>query len=354
VPTSNAAPPPQPSTPSDAAVAKPADVTLFYDSLAPYGEWTDLAPYGWVWIPRDVPVGWTPYTTGHWAYVDEAGWLWVGDEPWAWAPYHYGRWTCDENLGWAWVPGNVWAPAWVAWRTGPQYCGWAPLPPAAGFDPGVGVVTHGVDIDQCVGTHGWCFVDTADVCAPHVHEVLVVPARNVTILRQTTIVNNITVVNGRVLNRGVGVVEVEQRSGGHIERVTIRDAERVAPNGTLPANGLGANEVEMYRPTLRPAPFGARPKALAAEAELNAKDDAQYAAFRERENWQLSKLHADEEARLQELHESEVGQATDENAIRDLRRQHEAEIQAMQQNHLREQNLLAQRQARLRRRAGGP
>jgi hypothetical protein len=329
-------------------------MTLFYDSLAPYGEWTDLAPYGWAWIPRDVPVGWKPYTTGHWAYADEAGWLWVGDEPWAWAPYHYGRWTCDENLGWAWVPGNVWAPAWVAWRTGPQYCGWAPLPPAAGFDPGVGVVTHGVDIDECVGAYGWCFVDTAYVCAPHVHEMLVVPARNVTILNQTTIVNNITVVDGRVLNRGVGVVEVEQRSGGRIERVTIRDAGRVAPNGTLPSAAIGANEVEMFRPTLRPAPFGARPKALAAEAELNAQDDAQYAAFREREELQLSVLHSEEEERLKELHASEVGQATEENAIRDLRRQHAAEIQAMQQNHLRERNLLAQRQARLRRRAGEP
>src|SRR5882672_1742497 len=80
--------PPQAAPTTDATTAANSpDVTLFYDSLAPYGEWTELAPYGWVWIPRDVPVGWQPYTTGRWVYADQAGWVWVGDEPWAWAPY---------------------------------------------------------------------------------------------------------------------------------------------------------------------------------------------------------------------------------------------------------------------------
>ena len=332
-PSAQSAPPDAPlPTPvvGIASAQKPPDVTLFYDSLAPYGEWLQLAPYGWVWIPREVPVGWKPYTTGHWVYADQAGWVWVGDEPWAWAPYHYGRWSCDSTVGWVWVPGDVWAPAWVAWRTGPEYCGWAPLPPAAAFEEGVGVQTHGFDIDESVGTFGWCFVGTADVCAPQVHDVMVVPAHNVTMLKQTTLVNNITVENGRVLNRGVGVAEVEARRGRPVERVTIGDVDRIEPNGTLPVSARGANEIPMYRPTLRPAPLGARPKAIAAEAALNAQDDQQYAAFRQRENEQLAKLHSEEEARLKELHERDVSQATDENAIRDLREQHAAEVQAMQ------------------------
>ena len=34
-----------------------------------------------------------------------------------------------EGTGWCWVPGYTWGPAWVSWRYGDGYCGWAPLPP---------------------------------------------------------------------------------------------------------------------------------------------------------------------------------------------------------------------------------
>ena len=28
------------------------DVGIFYDSLAPYGEWVEMPDYGWSWAPR--------------------------------------------------------------------------------------------------------------------------------------------------------------------------------------------------------------------------------------------------------------------------------------------------------------
>jgi hypothetical protein len=46
------------------------DVTLFYDALAPYGDWLWLDPWGWVWTPRHMPTGWRPYTWGRWLYTD--------------------------------------------------------------------------------------------------------------------------------------------------------------------------------------------------------------------------------------------------------------------------------------------
>jgi hypothetical protein len=55
--------------------------------------------------------------------------MWFSDEPWAWAAYHYGRWTYNPYYGWVWIPGYEWAPAWVSWRTGGGYYGWAPLGP---------------------------------------------------------------------------------------------------------------------------------------------------------------------------------------------------------------------------------
>ena len=32
--------------------------------------------------------------------------------------------------GWCWIPGTTWGPAWVNWRWGGGYVGWAPMAPA--------------------------------------------------------------------------------------------------------------------------------------------------------------------------------------------------------------------------------
>jgi hypothetical protein len=102
--------------------------TDFYAPLAPHGTWIEVGSYGPCWRPAHVAVGWRPYCAGHWAWTD-CGWYWVSAEPWAWACYHYGWWVYDPVHAWIWVPGIEWAPAWVSWRFGGGYCGWAPLPP---------------------------------------------------------------------------------------------------------------------------------------------------------------------------------------------------------------------------------
>ena len=69
------------------------------------GTWIYVAPYGYVWRPTGVGVGWAPYRRGRWSWIDWYGWTWVGCEPWGWAPYHYGRWFWGANYGWLWYPG---------------------------------------------------------------------------------------------------------------------------------------------------------------------------------------------------------------------------------------------------------
>src|SRR5262249_59564660 len=71
-----------------------------------------------------------PYSDGYWAYTDY-GWTWVSYEDFGWATYHYGRWANLDDYGWVWFPGEDldWGPAWVSWRTGGDYIGWAPLAP---------------------------------------------------------------------------------------------------------------------------------------------------------------------------------------------------------------------------------
>ncbi|NUQ48227.1 MAG: hypothetical protein HUU22_19605, partial [Phycisphaerae bacterium] len=89
------------------------DVSIFYESLAPYGEWIQLPPWGWVWSPYDVDPDWRPYLLGRWVWT-ECGWTWISSEPFGWATYHYGRWTYHPYHGWVWVPGywagSIWVP----------------------------------------------------------------------------------------------------------------------------------------------------------------------------------------------------------------------------------------------------
>lgn len=100
----------------------------FEAPLAPSGVWFDFGSHGRCWRPAHVAVEWRPYCEGYWEWTD-VGWYWVSDEPWAWACYHYGTWQDDPTYGWVWVPGVEWAPAWVYWRTGGGYIGWAPCAP---------------------------------------------------------------------------------------------------------------------------------------------------------------------------------------------------------------------------------
>jgi len=136
---------------------------VFYSSLSPYGEWMNVGDYGMCWRPVGVPIGWRPYVDGHWIWT-EYGWTWVSDYDWGWAPFHYGRWTFDPEYGWVWVPGYVWAPAWVEWRWGGGYAGWAPMPP--GFHFRVDVVVGPDYHDYGVGIASWNFIRADEIGRP--------------------------------------------------------------------------------------------------------------------------------------------------------------------------------------------
>ena len=148
-----------PSTPAPEVPEAPppgSEISLpyFQSQLAPYGQWIYLPQHGQCWVPSiqsQVP-GWRPYlNSGHWEYTDN-GWYWASDYPWGEYVFHYGRWTQVAPYGWVWVPGYYWGPAWVCWRNAEAegFCAWAPLPPGAIFEPGFGLVWHGVvaaDVD---------------------------------------------------------------------------------------------------------------------------------------------------------------------------------------------------------------
>ena len=105
----------------------PEELEDFEYELSEYGDWTDLPPYGHVWVPGGVDPYWRPYFYGRWTWLPLCGWTWIPYEPWGWSTYHYGRWHWRLGLGWYWIPTNIWGPAWVNWYWGYDYFGWAPL-----------------------------------------------------------------------------------------------------------------------------------------------------------------------------------------------------------------------------------
>jgi hypothetical protein len=168
----------QPVAPTPPPVAAPPpsaapEVTYqeFYDALSPYGSWVQMAGYDYVWQPLATVQDsrWRPYTVGQWAYTDD-GWTWLSDEPFGWLTYHYGRWMRTHTLGWVWVPGDQWAPAWVSWRYGNNYVGWAPLPPEARFDGATGI-QQWADEQYDLGASDYTFVPAADFGEPDMADV---------------------------------------------------------------------------------------------------------------------------------------------------------------------------------------
>jgi hypothetical protein len=315
------------------ASATEVDIGFFHDRLSPYGDWIEVGDYGWVWRPADVDVGWRPYTHGHWVLTDDYGWLWVSDFDWGWAPFHYGRWADLDDYGWAWVPGDEWGPAWVTWRHGGGYVGWAPLPPAARWEAGV-LNLGGVDLAVGGYRPAWSFVEEQAFLAPRLSDVILDRARNGTLLERTAAVAGLVAQGERIVNRGVEVAAIERASGLQVPRVAIHQVDSPAAMRVLRAD---RNAVNVFSPTVRRATSIIAPP---QPHELERIHAAQQAALAER--------HAAEKLQLAQRHESEMKQAG--TASEELRRRHEAEIEAQQRQHEREQRVLRTRQLERRQR----
>jgi hypothetical protein len=196
---------------------------VFYDALDPYGDWIKTDDYGYAFHPRDVGEDWRPYTDGNWAYTD-AGWTFVSDEPFAWATYHYGRWANVESIGWMWVPDTEWGPAWVSWRRSNDYVGWSPLPPEARFERKTGFHAW-VDSNYDIGPTNYSFVRVRDLGAPRLRTVIVQPRENITIIRETRNITNVTYVNNVVINNGPDYDVVVRESAQPIRRLRLERSQ---------------------------------------------------------------------------------------------------------------------------------
>jgi hypothetical protein len=190
-----------------------SEVTLpyFQTQLAPYGSWIDVPGYGLCWKPSveaTVP-DWRPYfNDGHWDYTDD-GWYWRSEYPWGDYVFHYGRWARDLRYGWVWVPGYHWGPAWVCWRNAGAegFCGWAPLPPGARFEVGVGLLWNGrvaVDADFGLGADLFVFVPF-DRFWEHDYRAFAAPGwRAAALFHRSVLANSFRFASGHFVMEGIG------------------------------------------------------------------------------------------------------------------------------------------------------
>ncbi len=206
---------------------------VFYQSLSPYGRWISYDQYGQVWIPN-AGRGFSPYATnGHWVYSDY-GWTWVSDFSWGWAPFHYGRWLYDDYYGWIWVPGSDWAPAWVAWRNSPDYYGWAPLGPGMSINISIGIPAI-----------RWVFLPRRYFGDRWAYRYYLPRQRNVYIIHNTTVINNVHVYQNNRYYAGPSRTEVVRATHRNIRPVRITEASR--PEGSR----LSGNQLQLYRPAVQ-------------------------------------------------------------------------------------------------------
>ena len=221
---------------AEASVA-PMNVSfqVFYDELSPYGDWVSDPTHGYVWIPY-VDAGFQPYqTNGYWVN-SRFGNTWVSLYDWGWAPFHYGRWFFTDYYGWAWVPGYEWAPAWVSWRTGRGYYGWAPLWPSVGVHVSVGFPMH-----------HWVFVPRRRFLARNIYNYYI-PQRNVAVIyNRTTVINNTYVYNNRTYVAGPSRTELQRVTRSNVPVYEVSNGRR--PGRTLVEN----RSVQIYQPQLESA-----------------------------------------------------------------------------------------------------
>ena len=273
VTTLEGTPPPPPTSAVTTVVAAPVAPTVvnqqvFYQSLSPYGSWMDVPGYGWCWRPSVAVANtaWQPYCDGgSWLWTD-AGWYWNSTYTWGWAPYHYGRWHQHARFGWVWNPGYDWAPAWVAWRSSPTYCGWAPLPPECRWNASVGFSwvngNSAVSIGFGIGASAWYATTWDRFCDPHLYHHRLPRQRAEQFVRES----NVQVANGQgvnirgnnntvIINNGITREEVQRHSREEIKRTEMRDvnspaaAHAFASSRPNPSGGRPA-EVAVYRPTV--------------------------------------------------------------------------------------------------------
>jgi hypothetical protein len=253
--------------------------------------------------------------------------MWISQDPWGGIPYHYGRWAYDAYYGWLWVPGDdeVWAPAWVAWRYGGGYVGWAPLPPDVGWQSGVGLSVSVSDLDQRIGRDSWCFAPTQNFGTTRLSASVLPPSRNLTLISLTLNVTRYEVFNSRPAERGLSLDILERDTGRKFQRYQVMDSSSPA---TRRGSGIRGQTIQVYRPPVS----GVRNRPVRPTPQQQSAPPPAVIKRLDADQRQFDQRMQQERAALGREHQRELKQQGQARAPADqIRQQQQAEMQAQQE-----------------------
>jgi len=322
------------------------DTSYFYDYLSSYGVWVHHSPYGYVWIPERMAYGWRPYTQGQWVWSD-FGWTWASQFRWGWVPFHYGRWGWDRYLGWHWVPGTEWGPAWVSWRTGDLYIGWAAIPPEARFVPGVGITT----LPYTLYHSSWVFVEYPYFLNTRLYRYVLPMERNLTIINYSVIRTDIRVRDDRVINRGVDIDHVRRMTKQTISRHELAPADR--PGQSRVREG----RVEIYNPIIRQNESAHPDRVLEKDEVLDRitrttmrepekQAESQAIRLKDAQKQELKHLGDSQKKELQQIlrkKQQEEGAAKDATEKQKIKKEYDQKVIKIKQSHEKEKTEIKKR-----------
>ena len=323
----------EPGYPEQPAVV--ISMSFIFDYLSAYGYWVRHRDYGYVWVPRGVPRHWRPYTYGRWVWT-EYGWTWFSYFDWGWLPFHYGRWGWDVRLGWFWVPDTTWAPAWVIWRVGDIYVGWAPLPPEVEFVAGYGFRWRIRELPY----HYWVFIEARRFGEDRLLDWVLPPERNITIVNFTVVRDKISFKENRIINDALRPEEIERLSRRPVTRVRLQEIKQPEPGR------ISYSEMNLYKPEIKREQV--TPKAALDEVEAveKIKTEKQVSSkveldrIHRREEELLEKTQRLELENLRRKIEVESRSLTPEQKQKEL----EARLQELKKKHEEEKKALIRRQ----------
>lgn len=223
------------------------DVSLqtFYDELSPYGTWINDPQYGYVWRPDVDQAEFRPYySNGRWV-MTEYGNTWVSNYEWGWAPFHYGRWLYTRYNRWVWLPDTVWGPAWVSWRSGGGYYGWAPLGPSISIDIHIGRRYE-------IPSFCWNFIPAAHIYYSNYPRYY--SGRNNVYIQKTVIINNTYIQNNRTYYTGPRVADIRRYTRNEVK------VYNVSRSTNRNSSGIQDRQVNIYTPRPNRASENTRPQ----------------------------------------------------------------------------------------------
>jgi hypothetical protein len=221
------------------------------------------------------------------------------------------------------------------------------MPPQVEWRDGAGLRARWDEIDTVVESHWYSFVEERQFPARDLDRRLELPARNVTLLRETENATDYAEIGHRVINRSVGVDRIEQASG----RAVLR--QRVADSGS-PGRGVEVRggDVIFYRPRIERETTDRAPRQFETPRRAPAPTAEQVRRREETEQRQLEMQQSRERQALENRQRTE--RTRPPAPPEEINMRHENERRALEEQRWREIQILKSRQEERRKVESAP